>query len=101
MVLQDQPNDQNEECCSYTSSNRESWGRCSSLGGSDEESSADCTAADNRHQVSLSLSLSTLHIPVETYFLPTPLKVLFKCYAFIGLISVNSGGNLFGFYLDC
>ncbi|CAB4275564.1 unnamed protein product [Prunus armeniaca] len=52
--LEDQPNDQNEECCSYTSSNRESWGRCSSLGGSDEESSADCTAADNRHPLSLS-----------------------------------------------
>ncbi|KDP29023.1 hypothetical protein JCGZ_16412 [Jatropha curcas] len=45
--LQDKPNGQSEECCSYTSSNRESWGRCSSLGGSDEESSADCRAADN------------------------------------------------------
>ncbi|KAG7963278.1 hypothetical protein I3843_09G110600 [Carya illinoinensis] len=56
--LQDKPNGQNEECCSYTSSNRESWGRCSSLGGSDEESSADCKAVDNSHQVSLSLSLS-------------------------------------------
>lgn len=41
----------NEDCCSYTSSNRESWGRCSSLGGSEEESSADCTAANSRHQV--------------------------------------------------
>ncbi|XP_075666879.1 uncharacterized protein LOC142636512 [Castanea sativa] len=51
--LQDKPNSQNEECCSYTSSNRESWGRCSSLGGSDEESSADCTAADNGHQNTL------------------------------------------------
>jgi len=51
--LQDKPNGQNEECCSYTSSNRESWGRCSSLGGSDEESSADCTAADNGHQKTL------------------------------------------------
>lgn len=53
MVLQEKPDCQNEECCSYTSSNRESWGRCSSLGGSDEESSADCTAAENGHQVSL------------------------------------------------
>lgn len=52
--LQDRPNGQNEECCSYTSSNRESWGRCSSLEGSDEESS-DCTAVDNSHQVSPSL----------------------------------------------
>ncbi|XP_062013728.1 uncharacterized protein LOC133730072 isoform X2 [Rosa rugosa] len=48
--VQDRPNGQNEECCSYTSSNRESWGRCSSLEGSDEESS-DCTAVDNSHQV--------------------------------------------------
>ncbi|XP_059437983.1 uncharacterized protein LOC132170865 isoform X2 [Corylus avellana] len=52
--LQDKPNGQIEECCSYTSSNRESWGRCSSLGGSDEEeSSADCAAADNCHQRTL------------------------------------------------
>ncbi|BBH00596.1 alpha/beta-Hydrolases superfamily protein [Prunus dulcis] len=59
----DQPNDQNEECCSYTSSNRESWGRCSSLGGSDEESSADCTAADSRHQdLSASIQVKTLKV---------------------------------------
>ncbi|XP_048236119.1 uncharacterized protein LOC8283332 isoform X2 [Ricinus communis] len=49
--LQDKPNGQSEECCSYTSSNRESWGRCSSLGCSDEESSAECRAADNSHEV--------------------------------------------------
>ncbi|CAM0946292.1 unnamed protein product [Alopecurus aequalis] len=30
--LQDKTSRQNEESCSYTSSNRESWGRCSSLG---------------------------------------------------------------------
>ncbi|KAF8414326.1 hypothetical protein HHK36_002327 [Tetracentron sinense] len=53
--LQDKTNSQNEECCSFTSSNRESWGRCSSLGGSDEESSsADCTrSANSRHQMTL------------------------------------------------
>ncbi|XP_048438451.1 uncharacterized protein LOC125468279 isoform X2 [Pyrus x bretschneideri] len=51
--LEEQPNDENVECCSYTSSNRESWGRCSSLGGSDEESSAACTAADSSHQKNL------------------------------------------------
>ena len=63
MFLQDKPNGQIEECCSYTSSNRESWGRCSSLGGSDEEeSSADCAAADNCHQVSLSLSCMCWHV---------------------------------------
>ncbi|KAF9588223.1 hypothetical protein IFM89_008431 [Coptis chinensis] len=32
-------NSQHEECCSYASSNRESWGRCSSLGGSDRDPS--------------------------------------------------------------
>lgn len=51
--FQDKPNGQNDECCSYTSSNRESWGRCSSLGGSDEETSADCAAANNSHQMTL------------------------------------------------
>ncbi|XP_050108594.1 uncharacterized protein LOC126587556 isoform X5 [Malus sylvestris] len=51
--LEEQTNGENVECCSYTSSNRESWGRCSSLGGSDEESSADCTAAGSSHQKNL------------------------------------------------
>ncbi|KAJ7967888.1 alpha/beta-Hydrolases superfamily protein [Quillaja saponaria] len=51
--IQDKLNGQNEECCSYTSSNRESWGRCSSLGGSDEEFSSDCKAADNCPQKTL------------------------------------------------
>ncbi|KAK2984271.1 hypothetical protein RJ640_010230, partial [Escallonia rubra] len=46
--LLEKPSEQSEECCSYTSSNRESWGRCSSLG-SAEEPSADCTT--NYHQV--------------------------------------------------
>ncbi|KAL6197779.1 hypothetical protein ACLB2K_027573 [Fragaria x ananassa] len=54
--LQDRPNGQNEECCSYTSSNRESWGRCSSLGGSDGESS-DFTAVHNGHQKVYTTSL--------------------------------------------
>ncbi|KAF7801299.1 esterase/lipase domain protein [Senna tora] len=47
---EDKLNCQTEECCSYTSSNRESWGRCSSLGGSDEESYADFRA-DNCSQI--------------------------------------------------
>ncbi|KAG8648423.1 hypothetical protein MANES_08G014800v8 [Manihot esculenta] len=51
--LQDKPNGQSEECCSYTSSNRESWGRCSSLGGSDEESSAECRTTDKSQEVIL------------------------------------------------
>eukprot|EP01018_Ginkgo_biloba_P025742 Gb_32230 [translate_table: standard] len=38
--LQGKENSQNDECSSYSSSNRESWGRCSSLGVSDEESSS-------------------------------------------------------------
>ncbi|XP_050226997.1 uncharacterized protein LOC126676761 [Mercurialis annua] len=53
LKLQDKPNVQGEDCCSYTSSNRESWGRCSSLGGSDEESSAECRATDNSHEISI------------------------------------------------
>ncbi|KAK7263743.1 hypothetical protein RJT34_31339 [Clitoria ternatea] len=48
--VQDKVNGQIEDCCSYTSSNRESWGRCSSLGGSDEESSADLRADDTLTQ---------------------------------------------------
>ncbi|KAJ4704129.1 alpha/beta-Hydrolases superfamily protein [Melia azedarach] len=57
--LQDKLNGVSEECCSYTSSNRESWGRCSSLGGSDEESSAECTAADISHQTNLAALSNT------------------------------------------
>lgn len=37
---QDKCDTQNEEWCSHTSSNRESWGGCSSLGAGSEESSA-------------------------------------------------------------
>ncbi|XP_043701254.1 uncharacterized protein LOC122651784 isoform X2 [Telopea speciosissima] len=51
--LQDKTDGQNEECCSYSSSNRESWGRCSSLGGSEEGSPADCTSTNNKHQMTL------------------------------------------------
>ncbi|KAJ6300962.1 hypothetical protein OIU76_021716 [Salix suchowensis] len=51
--LQGKSNGQSEECCSYTSSNRESWGRCSSLGGSDEEYPAECRAVDNSHEMTL------------------------------------------------
>ncbi|CAA7027344.1 unnamed protein product [Microthlaspi erraticum] len=35
--------DQFEEGCSFTSSNRESWGRCSSLGGTEEDESLTTT----------------------------------------------------------
>ncbi|KAK6123912.1 hypothetical protein DH2020_042355 [Rehmannia glutinosa] len=54
-LLQDKPRSQNEECCSYTSSNRESWGRCSSLG-SDDVPSMDCAgdASSNPQQSTLS-----------------------------------------------
>ncbi|XP_061954693.1 uncharacterized protein LOC133676910 isoform X2 [Populus nigra] len=48
--LQGKSNGQSEDCCSYTSSNRESWGRCSSLGGSDEEYPSECRAVDNTHE---------------------------------------------------
>ncbi|KAJ6869992.1 hypothetical protein NC652_035793 [Populus alba x Populus x berolinensis] len=49
--LQGKSNGQSEDCCSYTSSNRESWGRCSSLGGSDEEYPSECRAVDNSHEL--------------------------------------------------
>ncbi|KAE9452794.1 hypothetical protein C3L33_15299, partial [Rhododendron williamsianum] len=56
---QGKPIVQNEECCSYTSSNRESWGRCSSLG-SDDEPSSDCTAAYNHHETTLKVLATPL-----------------------------------------
>ncbi|KAL8248122.1 hypothetical protein R6Q59_004990 [Mikania micrantha] len=48
--LQDKPSDQTEECCSYTSSNRESWGRCSSLG-SVGEPFPDCNLSNDNVMV--------------------------------------------------
>lgn len=60
--FQDKLSGLSEECCSYTSSNRESWGRCSSLGGSDEESSADCAAADRNLQT----TFNALATPVRS-----------------------------------
>ncbi|KAL5729690.1 hypothetical protein ACHQM5_002603 [Ranunculus cassubicifolius] len=46
---------QYEECCSYSSSNRESWGRCSSLGCSDDEpfSKEGTVRTDKIHQRTL------------------------------------------------
>ncbi|XP_010440048.1 PREDICTED: uncharacterized protein LOC104723387 [Camelina sativa] len=40
------PVDQFEEGCSFTSSNRESWGRCSSLGGTEEDESLTAGEGD-------------------------------------------------------
>ncbi|KAK6917908.1 Serine aminopeptidase, S33 [Dillenia turbinata] len=51
--LQENFNCWNEEYCSHTSSDRESWGRCSSLGGTDEEPSSDCTGIVNSNQMTL------------------------------------------------
>jgi hypothetical protein len=68
MILQGKPNGQSEDCCSYTSSNRESWGRCSSLGGSDEEYPSECRAVDNSHEVaSLSLSCFSLGLTIGSF----------------------------------
>ncbi|XP_074589519.1 uncharacterized protein LOC141845342 isoform X2 [Curcuma longa] len=52
----------NEECYSYSSSNRESWGRCSSLGGdSDKSSSVERTGRSNsKHQTTLRLLATPL-----------------------------------------
>ncbi|XP_071922535.1 uncharacterized protein [Coffea arabica] len=60
---QDKPSGQNEESCSYTSSNRESWGRCSSLG-SDDEPCLDCT--DDVSDQSFQRTLKVLATPVRS-----------------------------------
>uniref|UniRef100_A0A1D1Y8W8 Uncharacterized protein yqkD n=2 Tax=Anthurium amnicola TaxID=1678845 RepID=A0A1D1Y8W8_9ARAE len=59
---EEKANGQNDECCSYTSSNRESWGRCSSLGGVSEEesSSAECARSNSRHQTTLKVLATPL-----------------------------------------
>lgn len=61
---QDKTNRQNEECCSYTSSTRESWGRCSSLGAaSDRSSSGERPGiSNNKHK---SMTLRALATPLR------------------------------------
>lgn len=46
VIWQGMPIDQFEEGSSFTSSNRESWGRCSSLGGSEEDESLAACPGD-------------------------------------------------------
>ncbi|KAL2495668.1 alpha/beta-hydrolase superfamily protein [Forsythia ovata] len=58
-LVQDKQSTQNEECCSYTSSNRESWGRCSSLG-SDDEPSMDFTRATDYDQTTIKVLATPL-----------------------------------------
>ncbi|XP_022845215.1 uncharacterized protein LOC111368194 isoform X2 [Olea europaea var. sylvestris] len=58
-LVQDKLSTQNEECCSYTSSNRESWGRCSSLGSNDEPS-MDCTRATDYDQTTIKVLATPL-----------------------------------------
>jgi len=54
--LEDKANRQTEECCSYTSSNRESWGRCSSLGAAcDGSSSGEQPGIPNHKHKSMTL----------------------------------------------
>lgn len=52
MILQDEQNWSTEDSFSYTSPTRESWGRCSSLGLSDEESYPDFRDDVNGSEVS-------------------------------------------------
>ncbi|KAF1887146.1 hypothetical protein Lal_00040743 [Lupinus albus] len=49
------------KCWSYTSSNRGSWGRCCSLGGSDEEFSAELRAEDSLSQKSVNVYATPMH----------------------------------------
>ncbi|KAL3820867.1 hypothetical protein ACJIZ3_006772 [Penstemon smallii] len=58
-LLQDKPNGLNEEFCSFTSSNRESWGRCSSLG-SDDAPSLECTSSSNYDQKTIKVLATPL-----------------------------------------
>ncbi|PIN03596.1 putative alpha/beta hydrolase [Handroanthus impetiginosus] len=58
-LVQDKPSSQNDECCSYTSSNRESWGRCSSLG-SDDLPSLDCPSVSNYDQTTIKVLATPL-----------------------------------------
>ncbi|CAL5039332.1 unnamed protein product [Urochloa decumbens] len=62
--LEDKANRQAEECCSYTSSNRESWGRCSSLGAASEGSSSGERPGipDHKHK---SMTLRALATPLR------------------------------------
>ncbi|CAL5411771.1 hypothetical protein CsSME_00031260 [Camellia sinensis var. sinensis] len=62
--MQDKQIGQNDECCSYTSSNRESWGRCSSLG-SDDEQSSDCFAANNHETTVKVLATPLRKVPLK------------------------------------
>ncbi|KAJ0251248.1 hypothetical protein HA466_0136080 [Hirschfeldia incana] len=57
------PIDHFEEGCSFTSSNRESWGRCSSLGGSEEDESLTVGEGD---QVEKSDVVNTQQKPIES-----------------------------------
>ncbi|KAL8088830.1 uncharacterized protein LOC141697078 isoform X1 [Apium graveolens] len=67
----------NEECSSYTSSNRESWGRCSSLGSVDEPT-ADCTTSDDNHQMTLKVLATPLRNSQPTLFEPQNDKMKLK-----------------------
>ncbi|KAL6497646.1 hypothetical protein OROHE_027079 [Orobanche hederae] len=58
-IVQDKPGGQKEESCSYTSSNRESWGRCSSLG-SDDVPSVECTNVGKSEQTTIKVLATPL-----------------------------------------
>lgn len=62
--LEDKANRQTEECCSYTSSNRESWGRCSSLGGASDGLSSGEQPEIPNHKLK-SLTLRALATPLR------------------------------------
>lgn len=58
--LQDKTSRHNEESCSYTSSNRESWGRCSSLGAASDGSPPGSTS--DKHE---NLTVKALATPLR------------------------------------
>ncbi|XP_042068506.1 uncharacterized protein LOC121811674 isoform X1 [Salvia splendens] len=60
-LQEDKQAGQNEECCSYTSSNRESWGRCLSLGSDDLPSME--TSVSNSDQTTIKVLATPLRNP--------------------------------------
>ncbi|KAG6394190.1 hypothetical protein SASPL_144771 [Salvia splendens] len=77
---EDKQTGQNEECCSYTSSNRESWGRCSFLGSDDLPSME--TSISNSDQVSFHTSLCIFTAP--------KMLALLSCVFAISPVSLSS-----------
>ncbi|KAL6562389.1 hypothetical protein OROGR_003396 [Orobanche gracilis] len=76
-LVQDKPGGQKEESCSYTSSNRESWGRCSSLG-SDDVPSVECTNVGKSDQTTIKVLATPLRDSQQSTLSSTKDKGILK-----------------------